>query len=283
MTSLEATVQEFIRATQTSFANTQSSLAEMQATFARIEAERAAERATAREADRVASEKKREAYEKQCAEEAEKREVERISHARQYAEYEKQRIAQEKRLEEEAKKREAERIAAAKEREEDWKKHKLETRKSEHALRDTIRRSVLRFDGQWGRLVEALVRNQLLPLLQARGIEVHDTARRRNGCVDGRNYEFDILAINGEVVVIVEVKTTLRPDAVTEFLDELSHAPQWLKEYQDKTFIGAVAFLQDDGNAAIMSQKQGLFTILATGSSAQITNNADFIPREWRK
>ncbi|MEI7902208.1 MAG: hypothetical protein WCK89_18305 [bacterium] len=137
------------------------------------------------------------------------------------------------------------------------------------------------FVTQWGKLVESLVEGDLVPLLRSRGIDVQQTNRRHEGCHNGRNYEFDIIALNGETIVIVEVKTTLTPHDVKEFIDELSHVREWIPLYADKRICGAVAYLQQSGEAAAMAAKRGLFTIRATGSSASITNSPSFQPKTF--
>ena len=80
------------------------------------------------------------------------------------------------------------------------------------------------FTSQWGKLVESLVEGDVIPILNLRGIEVTDTLRRRSGRRDGIDYEFDIIAINGSEIVIIEVKTTLRPEDVRDFVKKLKQA-----------------------------------------------------------
>ena len=77
------------------------------------------------------------------------------------------------------------------------------------------------FTSQWGALMESLVEGDLVPLLQARGVTVRYTHTRMRGRRNGEHYEFDILAENGEEVVVVEVKTTLRAEDVAQFLEKL--------------------------------------------------------------
>ena len=137
------------------------------------------------------------------------------------------------------------------------------------------------FNLQWGRLVESLVEGDLIPLLQARGINVQQTTRRHEGYFEGRNYEFDIIAIDGDTIVVVEVKTTLSPSDVKDFLDRVSHVRQWIPLYSDKRVLGAVAYLQQSGAAATMAANRGLFVIRATGSSASITNPLSFQPQAF--
>ena len=80
------------------------------------------------------------------------------------------------------------------------------------------------FTSQWGALMESLVEGDLVPLLQARGITVRYTHTRMRGRRNGEHYEFDILAENGEEVVVVEVKTTLRAEDVAQFLESWANS-----------------------------------------------------------
>ncbi len=137
------------------------------------------------------------------------------------------------------------------------------------------------FVSQWGKLVESLVEGDIISILNQRGIEVTDTIKRRSGRRDGVDYEFDIIAINGTEIVIVEVKTTLRPEDVRDFLKKLKHAKTWMPEYSDKKIYGAVAFISEDAGTAAMAEKNGLFVIRATGDSASIVNKDDFVPMVW--
>jgi len=137
------------------------------------------------------------------------------------------------------------------------------------------------FSSQWGRLIESLVEGDLVGILQERGIEVEQTSRRLKGSHKGQNYEFDIIALNGSEVVVVEVKTTLKPKHVRRFVDKMDSFKTWVKRYAPHTVYGAVAFLQADAGAEQMAESKGLFVIRATGDSAAIVNKADFVPREF--
>ena len=134
------------------------------------------------------------------------------------------------------------------------------------------------FTSQWGKLIESLVKGDLVNILKNRGIDVHDTSERRKGNHEGENYEFDIIAHNGTEIVIVEVKTTLRVNDVKSFLSKLSKAKLWLAEYKNFKIYGAIAYLKAEEASDIMAMNNGLFSIRATGNSAAITNAADFVP-----
>ena len=140
------------------------------------------------------------------------------------------------------------------------------------------------FETQWGKLVESLIDGKLVELLRARGIEVRQTSQRvevfyekREGGIQRR--EFDILAVNGKEVVVVEVKTTLTPDKARYFLESLKDFKRYFPDYKSKTVYGAVAYLRSESEAYLFSQRQGLFVIRATGDSASIINTKDFKPK----
>ena len=135
------------------------------------------------------------------------------------------------------------------------------------------------FTTQWGKLVESLVEGDLVRLLKRRGIQVESTIQRRKGCREGQNYEIDIIAVNGNEIVVVEVKTTLRPQDVSDFLEKLNKSKILMSEYKDKIIYGAVAFISADSNCDRMAENSGLFVVKATGSSSSIINKSDFKPR----
>ena len=135
------------------------------------------------------------------------------------------------------------------------------------------------FTGQWGKLVESLVEGDLVKLLREKRIKIEHTIQRIKGNRDGENYEYDIIAVNGEEIVIVEVKTTLRVDDVDDFHRKVWKAKQYMPEYKSKKVYGGVAFITSEGSSERMAEKMGFFVIRATGSSATIINSKDFTPK----
>ena len=135
------------------------------------------------------------------------------------------------------------------------------------------------FTTQWGKLMESLVRGDLVRLLEGRGIGVRSLAQRTLERRGGESYEVDIMAVNGEEIVVVEVKTTLRPEDVRRFRSKLGRFKEWWPEYRDRKVYGAMAFLQASDHVALHAERQGFFVIRATGDSASIVNAEDFEPR----
>ena len=135
------------------------------------------------------------------------------------------------------------------------------------------------FSGQWGKLMESLIEGDLIKLLRNRNILVNQVTTRRKGETNGKQWEIDLIAINGDEIVVVEVKTTLKVQDVKNFQDKiLVPIKTLIPEYSNFKIYGAIAYLRADQKANLYAQKQGLFVIRATGSSASITNEKGFKP-----
>ncbi len=137
------------------------------------------------------------------------------------------------------------------------------------------------FTSQWGKLVESLVEGDLIKLLNQHGIAVEKTLQRVKGNKGGENFEYDIIAVNGHEIVIVEVKTTLRVGDVEDFHKKIWRSKTYLPEYADKKKYGAMAFLTVEGDSHRMAEKLGFFVIKATGNSSSIINQEDFKPKAF--
>ena len=137
------------------------------------------------------------------------------------------------------------------------------------------------FNGQWGKLIESLVEGDLVRLLQRRGIAVQHTITNPRQNYGERRWELDIVAVNGEEVVVVEVKTTLRVPDIDRFIWRLKEFSELMPEYASRRIYGAVAYLKAYQESDVRAERLGLFVIRATGSSASITNRDGFTPRTF--
>ncbi|MFZ1787740.1 MAG: hypothetical protein WAT92_05495 [Saprospiraceae bacterium] len=134
------------------------------------------------------------------------------------------------------------------------------------------------FEGQWGKLMESLIEGDLIKLLKDKNIAVHRVSSRIHGIYDNQEYEYDLIAHNGNEIVIVEVKTTLRVKYVNKFVEDLKKAKERMKEYENFNIYGGVAFLRSEEESAKYAESMGLFVIRATGNSAHIINAPSFEP-----
>ena len=208
-----------------------------------------------------------EKQEKAALEMEELREKEKLEAERRREEYERRKKADERRQKEDERRQK-----------EDERRQKEDERRQERADKRMKKLEGL-FTTQWGALIESLVEGDLVPLLQKRNIAVTHTLTPVSGRHNGESYEFDILAANGEEVVLVEVKTTLRPEDVPHFLRKLDKFTVYVPAYHGKKIYGAVAYLKADKSVQVHAERQGLFVIRATGSSASIVNEKEFVPR----
>ena len=149
--------------------------------------------------------------------------------------------------------------------------------KTDRQLRKTDRL----FNSQWGKLVESLVEGDLVKLLKEKGVAVKRTLKNMKREHGERQFEFDIIAINGPEIVVVEVKTTLTVRDVDYFMKKLQNFTDFAPEYQGKKIYGAVAYIKADQSSHINAERRGLFVIRAVGSSSDIINKEGFKPKAF--
>ena len=137
------------------------------------------------------------------------------------------------------------------------------------------------FEGQWGKLMESLVRGDLVKMLQERNIDVRHTFPNVDHRSKEDQYEYDIIAVNGTEAVVVEVKTTLKVKHIKKFLEDLKKFPHRFPDFKEKITYGAIAYLNAHEKSTTYAEKQGLFVIRATGSSASLINKEDFKPKRF--
>lgn len=139
-----------------------------------------------------------------------------------------------------------------------------------------------RLGDRWGHFVETLLGGNLIDNLNNHGIKVTKNYKREKGFYEKsgikKQYEFDIVAKNGDEVVIVEVKTKLRNDDIEKFINKLKTEATEISDYKDKKIYGAVAYLDYETGADIFASSKGLFVIEATGNSSKIVNIERFKP-----
>jgi len=142
-----------------------------------------------------------------------------------------------------------------------------------------IKKTESMFTSQWGKLIESLVNGKAVELFNQKGILVERTSTRQKGNYKGENYEFDIIAHNGNEIVIIEVKSTLNVKHIIKFKEQLKNTKVWLSEYKTHTVYGAIAYLNADEQSPTFAENQGLWVIRATGDSASIINQPAFKPK----
>ena len=147
-------------------------------------------------------------------------------------------------------------------------------------------RKLNRYGDLWGQFVEEMVEPGLVALLQGRGVEVRTTFRRVPGMIGKqRVYEVDLLAVDGDIAVAVEVKTTLRKADVIDHLARLEKMRELAPVAMDLrgyTLLGAVAGITVEPGVAEFAEANGLFVLRQDGSLLGVANGEGFVPKEWK-
>ncbi len=98
----------------------------------------------------------------------------------------------------------------------------------------------------------------------------------------GEELEIDLLLVDGEALIVVEVKSTLRVKDVRKFLADLKRFPDFFPEYRGYRLFGAVAAMGIDESADRYAYRQGLF-VLTMGREGLVTlrNDDAFQPQDF--
>ena len=138
------------------------------------------------------------------------------------------------------------------------------------------------FTGQWGKLIEALVKPSAFKLFQERGIKVTETYQRLESSRNGSHMEVDILLANDTEAVVVEVKTTLKVEDVREFLEDLRRFTFFFPRYKGLKIYGGVVGIQIEEEADKFAYRRGLFVLAGSGEGMiRILNDLNFRPQNF--
>ncbi len=140
------------------------------------------------------------------------------------------------------------------------------------------RKEVANVTDALGRFSENMVAPALVRLLNQVGIPISETAVRVRSPL--RRIEYDIVAVNGDVVVVVSVKTRLNAEHVKTFIEErLTIFKEVFPRYRDMKLLGAVAGMSVEQEADAYAIKQGLFALTQSGDNIRLVNPEDFVPK----
>ena len=145
-----------------------------------------------------------------------------------------------------------------------------------------LSKEISNLGSKWGRFVENMVAPACGRLFAERGIPVHEVSQRVKRKLDnGQNMEVDILVVNNDVVVLVEVKSTLTLSDVRDHLDRLEKFKMFFPQYRTYRIMGAVAGMIIDDGVDNFAKKQGLFVIVQSGDTVNLANEPNFKPHSW--
>ena len=134
-----------------------------------------------------------------------------------------------------------------------------------------------------GTMVEDLVYPSLTRIIDEQfGMVPESIAiRLRKRLPDGRQKEFDAIAVSGNVVFLNSTKSTLQSKDIDDFIREIQILREFFPEYRDKKIVGILATLTIDNSVLAYAEKKG-FLVLAVGDEImEVKNSKDFQPKYW--
>jgi len=137
-----------------------------------------------------------------------------------------------------------------------------------------------------GRLVESMVAGNIVKKFQALGHNINRCSR--DSCFDNYDLdihgEIDLLLENGDIAILIEVKTTLKKDDVDDHIERI-------KKYRRcadasggdrRRYLGAVAGASVSEDTAIFAHRKGMYVIVQSGDAVEIvTPPQGFTAKEW--
>ena len=138
-----------------------------------------------------------------------------------------------------------------------------------------------------GEIIEHMVAGNIVAKFRAFGYQVTDCSRNKEFQNEelGISGEIDLLLEDGDVVILIEVKTTLVVSDVRNHIERLEKYRRHINAKGingKRRFIGAVAgaVLRDD--AVKFAQKNGMYVIVQSGEAVRIIPPPEgFVAKEW--
>ena len=133
-----------------------------------------------------------------------------------------------------------------------------------------------------GEIVENMVGGDIVGQFQALNVAIKSHSRDKTFGTRGTSEsgQIDVFLENGDVVVLIEVKTRLTDDDVREHIERM-------KKYrlygEDKRRIrGAVAGAVVSDDVIKFAHRQGLYVIVQSGEAVEIIASPEgFVAKEW--
>jgi hypothetical protein len=167
-----------------------------------------------------------------------------------------------------------------KEFKDEMKEFKDETRKNNREMN----RRWGELSNKMGTLVEDLVAPSLPRIIRERtGLDVTDLGPRRlRRLPDGRDYEFDAIAVTDRVVFLNSTKSNLKSEYVAGFAGEIARFREGFPEYHDRPVVGILASLSVRDDVLRQAERAGYMVLAAGDGIMECINTPGFEPRHWR-
>jgi len=164
---------------------------------------------------------------------------------------------------------------------------RMEEQRAESArIEKETNRKIGDLTGRIGRMVEHMIGGRILEKFQALGYEVDYYTRNHFFSTKklGVKGEIDLILHDGDVSILIEVKTTLETADVRKHLEKMEKYRIYANaRWNDPTrFIGAVAGAVVTDEAKDFAHENGMYVIVQSGEAVEIVQTPEgFKAKEW--
>jgi len=136
-----------------------------------------------------------------------------------------------------------------------------------------------------GEIVESMVEGNIVGKFQVFNYAVTKSSRNvKFGNKELPRGEIDLFLEDGDVAILIEVKTTLETADVRRHIERLEKYRQYVDAtgHDKRRFIGAVAGAVVMGDAERVAQENGMYVIVQSGNAVEIVEPPEgFKAKEW--
>ena len=133
-----------------------------------------------------------------------------------------------------------------------------------------------------GEIIEYMVGGDIVEQFQTLGIEITSLCRYKQFGKrgTGKSGEIDVLLENGDLVVLIEVKTKPTDDDIRKHIERMEKYRLYGNE--KRRILGAVAGGVVSDNVVEFAHEQGLYVIVQSGEAVEIVPPPEgFVAKEW--
>ena len=152
-------------------------------------------------------------------------------------------------------------------------------------LRKELHKKISALGSRIGDIVENMIGGNIVGKFRVFGYEITQHSRRsvfKNNKL-GISGQVDMFLEDGEVAILIEVKTTLETADVRQHIERLQKYRRYADAKGDKRrFIGAVAGAVAEEEAMNFAHENGMYVIIQSGDAVEIiTPPEGFVAKEW--
>ena len=169
---------------------------------------------------------------------------------------------------------------------EEIKESRREFKQSMEESRREFDQRIGKLTSRVGEIVENMVGGNIVAQFQHYGYDVTELSRNIEFGIEGTTVagEIDVLLDDGDVAILIEVKTRPNIDDIRDHIEQLEKYRR-LKDGKGegkKRYIGAIAGAVVDENVVKFAQKHGMFVIVQSGYAVEIlAPPKGFKAKEW--